>query len=457
MKSTLLSRKGEDASPVVMRTAPAAAPMGLRVSLPNDAFEQEAERVANAAMANGNARVGWSFSSVGVTPTLQRKCSCGGSGGAEGECEECRNKEMLQRRATGSITPSLVPPIVQEVLDSPGHPLDAATRAYFEPRFGHDFGRVRIHSDARAAESAQAVDALAYTMGNHISFGSGSYRPRSNQGRELLAHELAHVVQQSRSGYGITAGESHFEAEADRVASAVTSRNSRPALTGRGQPGLQCQHKSGASSSPAPITPTKHQQDIIDAARRAAAIRCQVAMHRVRGIVPPGQGERIDPALEMSVRARSLARTMFQWDDPNMEQIGDVISSMVNFLTSGVDVKVAAAGDSECGTRAAYVRGLRPPIVICPAFFSSNSEQRVRTMIHESAHLARIGSAALGESYCVDFDCATSCGGFDSADSWAHFVHCLSGQKADQPTAITGHGSASGQTQAPRGGSGGRP
>jgi hypothetical protein len=300
------------------------------------------------------------------------------------------------------------------------------------------------------------VNALAYTVGNHISFGIGSYRPRSSQGRELLAHELAHVVQQSQSGNGIGAAESHFEAEADRAVSAVTTETSRPALTGMGQPGLQRQ-KGGGSTSPTPVAPTANQQKLIDAARRAAAIRCQVAMHRVRGIVPPGQGERIDPALEMSVRAQSLARTMFRWDDPNMEQIGDVISSMVNFLTSGVDVRVAAPGDSECGQRAAYVRGLRPPIVLCPTFFSDSPEQRIRTMIHESAHLARIGSGALGESYCVDFDCATSCGGFDSADYWAHFVHCLSDQKADQPTAVTGRRPAGGQTQAPRGGSGGKP
>jgi hypothetical protein len=407
-------------------------------------------------MAGGESKIEGALSKVQTGASLQRKCACGGSGGTEGECEECRKKEMLHRRADGSGSPSFIPAIVEEVLGSPGQPLDAEARAYFGPRFGHDFSQVRIHADARAAESARAVSALAYTVGNHISFGSGSYRPRSNQGRELLAHELAHVVQQSQTGDGIAAGESHFEAEAARAASAITSPGPRPAITGRGQLGLQRQ-KSGASTSPTPVAPTQNQQKLIDDARRAAAIRCQVAMHRVRGIVPPGQGERIDPALEMGVRARSLARTMFQWDNPNMEQIGDVISSMVNFLTSGVDVKVAVAGDSECGQRAAYVRGLRPPIVLCPTFFSDSPEQRVRTMIHESAHLARIGSAALGESYCVDFDCATACGGFDSADSWAHFVHCLSGQKADQPTTITGRGSAGGQSQAPRGGSGGKP
>ena len=128
-------------------------------------------------------------------------------------------------------------------------------------------------------------------------------------------------------------------------------------------------------------------------------------MFRVRGI---------DPVIEWRMRARSLAQVMFEWNNPNMEQIGDVISSMVGYLTSGVQIMVAPANDHDCGNRAAYVRGMHPPIVLCPAFFKQRYlEQQIRTMIHEAAHLARIGSANLGESYCIDFDCETSCGGFD--------------------------------------------
>lgn len=88
------------------------------------------------------------------------------------------------------------PPSVHEVLRSPGRPLDAATRAYMEPRFGHDFRQVRIHTDARAAESARAVKAAAYTVGRHVVLGAGRYAPGTRAGRQLLAHELAHTVQQ---------------------------------------------------------------------------------------------------------------------------------------------------------------------------------------------------------------------------------------------------------------------
>jgi hypothetical protein len=92
------------------------------------------------------------------------------------------------------------PPIVHEILRSPGRRLDAATRSFFEPRFGYDFSRVRIHADAEAAESARAVRALAYTVGDRIAFAPGRYAPHTHAGRKLLSHELAHVVQQGRGG-----------------------------------------------------------------------------------------------------------------------------------------------------------------------------------------------------------------------------------------------------------------
>ena len=99
-------------------------------------------------------------------------------------------------------TGASAPPIVHEALRSPGQALDSTTREFFEPRFGRDFSDVRVHTDAVAAASARAVHAHAYTLGNQIIFNTGQYRPRTEQGRTLLAHELTHVVQQ---GSGQTA------------------------------------------------------------------------------------------------------------------------------------------------------------------------------------------------------------------------------------------------------------
>jgi hypothetical protein len=133
------------------------------------------------------------------TDLLQRKCVCGQHTIAGGECAGCRQKHegMIQRAAINSAPSSAVPLIVHEVLSSPGQSLDAGMRAFMEPRFGHDFSQVRVHTGDRAAESARAVNALAYTVGRDVVFGTGQYEPGTSEGRSLLAHELTHVVQQT--------------------------------------------------------------------------------------------------------------------------------------------------------------------------------------------------------------------------------------------------------------------
>src|SRR5207245_89383 len=105
---------------------------------------------------------------------------------------------FLQRRATEELHHAAVPDIVHDALRSAGHPLDRSTREFMASRFDHDLSRVRVHTDARSAESAYAVHALAYTVGRDIVFASGQYAPQTPAGRKLLAHELAHVIQQSQ-------------------------------------------------------------------------------------------------------------------------------------------------------------------------------------------------------------------------------------------------------------------
>ena len=171
---------------------------------------------------------------------LQRKCACGGgAAGLSGDCEECSRKR-LQRKPAGMEETDTIPPIVHEVLRSSGEPLDAATRTLMESRFGHDFSRVRTHRDARAAESARAVNALAYTVGQDVVFGAGQYAPETMGGRKLVAHELAHVVQQRNATYpvgGLTLADSTWEREADSAAEAAVA--GRPAHVARHAAGPQ--------------------------------------------------------------------------------------------------------------------------------------------------------------------------------------------------------------------------
>ena len=165
-------------------------------------------------------------------PMLQRTCDCGEHTGG-GECEECKKKKKmpLQRHANGIGTPPAVPPIVHEVLSSSGEALDSGTRAFMETRFRQDFSHVRVHTDERAAESARAVDAHAYTVGKHIVFGSRRYTPQRPAGRWLLAHEMAHTRQQLRVTTDLPqtplgAPCSPSEAEAHRAAESVAGAHS---------------------------------------------------------------------------------------------------------------------------------------------------------------------------------------------------------------------------------------
>lgn len=160
-------------------------------------------------------------------------------------------KEEEQKPAQPApASPSAAPPAhahVDDALSSPGRPLDPPTRRAMEARFGYDFSSVQVHNDRRAAATAGSIDAAAFTVGQDVVFGEGRYDPSSPEGGRLLAHELAHVVQQSRlpdrgasisSGRGLDAQQrTYFEprlgvdlsdvrihADADAAASAADLR-----------------------------------------------------------------------------------------------------------------------------------------------------------------------------------------------------------------------------------------
>jgi outer membrane protein OmpA-like peptidoglycan-associated protein len=166
---------------------------------------------------------------------------CGGHACPTGGCRH--EDERLARSASG--TGPVAPPIVGAVLRSPGTPLGPQLRADMERRLGYDFSAVRVHTDAGAVESAAAMRATAYTVGSHIAFASGHYAPGTPVGRQLLAHELAHVVQQAGAtvATGATAAaaleigpvNTPAEREAERVAALVAApETGRPATFTRG-------------------------------------------------------------------------------------------------------------------------------------------------------------------------------------------------------------------------------
>jgi hypothetical protein len=163
----------------------------LAISQPGDVFEQEADRVAEQIMRMSAVEGEQRLRIPAGMEVISRKCP---------KCRE-DDEKLLQAKENAQQSNATsygldASQIAQDVCASSGWPLDTATRMFMEQHFGYDFSRVRVHNDARASESARAVNALAYTLGPNIVFGFGSYSPETSRGRRLLAHELTHVVQQ---------------------------------------------------------------------------------------------------------------------------------------------------------------------------------------------------------------------------------------------------------------------
>jgi hypothetical protein len=377
----------------------------LAVGSSSDPLEQEADRVAEEALGSGRGSQ--------LTPSamgLSRKCA------ACGERDEEEKGQAVQRRVSPGVAEgeSEAPPIVEEVLrGGAGRPLDGTTRAFFEHRLGHDFGGVRVHTGSRAAESARAVGAQAYTVGRDIVFGEGKHAPEQREGRRLLAHELAHVVQQRTWGLGHSGR------------AAVMRERAEPAVG----PEPIAPDQSNPREIPLSVPLTKAQQDQVNTARAEASNRLRTAHQAVSGVgAPPPGGSRPNMPQERALQARRLVERLFGVQDPDMGVVATVINTAYLRLPPQVPVVAASPGDRQCGPlRDGYVADHKPPIVLCPHFFQSSPEQQALTMVHEAMHLAGIGEIA-GESYCNTFDCETPCGGTEVADAWAHLVHCLSGQ-----------------------------
>ena len=183
--------------------APTRIQPKLTIGPVDDPYEREADAIADSVMRMSDAET---LQTNPSPVSIQRKC---------GECEEeeekiqpkcahCEQEEKTQmKREAGASGGMTAPPVVHDVINSGGRPLDLNTRNFMESRFGHDFGNVQIHNDSLAHKSSADINALAYTYGNHVVFGVGQYQPNTHSGKQLLSHELTHVVQQSSDAEGI--------------------------------------------------------------------------------------------------------------------------------------------------------------------------------------------------------------------------------------------------------------
>jgi outer membrane protein OmpA-like peptidoglycan-associated protein len=243
----------------------------LSVSHPNDIYEKEADRVADQVMRmpehvaqakldcpcasgsnNGYEEIIQS-KPLAITPLVQRKEDEEEEEKIQTKSETVQDTFLIQRQAedkekeeeailhtkmnsgrTFKTSPQFEHSL--QSMRSGGQPLDQATRAYFEPRFGVDFGDVRVHTNEEASKAARTIHAQAYTLGQNIVFDEGRYSPESDSGKKLIAHELTHTLQQSQDGFSSLAGpvnRSNHKDVKERKVEAFTERDGRPGCNGR--------------------------------------------------------------------------------------------------------------------------------------------------------------------------------------------------------------------------------
>jgi len=339
-----------------------------------------------------------------VWPHIQRKCACGQSGGSSGTCASCR-EDKLQRRADAAVAePQHAAVVDASAHTSGGQPLPAPLRARLQPLYGHDFSRVRIHDDAGSHARARTLRAEAYTLGSHVHFAAGRFRPGSREGLRLLAHELTHTIQQAGavawpaqgSREPIDREDSSLERAADEAAAAVLAGRPAGMLAGGARGGAQ--RAIQRQAAPAPADPDWHLKYPGCSPRENAQLDSLLDL--ARGMVLNAIGE-LESELEPSpsgiiTRARSALLHNFHTEDPkDIKAIASRYRRILALLERGPR-NVRCLPDPRCSAfcveRPAPFACAQPgvPITICSGVFDETTAAHPLfysvVLIHEAAH-----------------------------------------------------------------------
>jgi hypothetical protein len=326
-----------------------------------------------------------------------------------------------------------------------GRPLDAGTRAFFEAGFGRGLGGVRVHTGAAADASARAVHALAYAVGRDVVFRAGYFSPETAGGRRLLAHELAHVVQQSgapgaevAARLEVGAADDPAEREADAAADAVLAGGAAlPAL--RRPPAVMRQGTGGAAAlDPCPL-PSAPAGELTCASTSARGPRCALTPVHDRlfaAALLDAQG-RVRNAIDAMnlpggfARAEAAARALFAFSPPSIQEIVLAVENVSVVVNGAPRFGGATCLDPDCrapGVEAFSTGAGQLPIYICPrSWWPAGGVNLAFTILHEAAHVGGIDVDPLrDERYCSSGTaCAAPCLSPRSADAWAHFIFCF--------------------------------
>jgi hypothetical protein len=343
----------------------------LTIGPADDPYEREADLVADKVMRMSN------------TETLQTKIS---PVGIQRKCAACEEEDKkVQMKGEGSSAGSTnAPSSVSNVINSGGQPLDAGTRGFMESRFGYDFGNVQIHNDSHAHQSSADINALAYTNGNHIAFGAGQYQPNTISGRQLLAHELVHVVQQ----------------------------NSNTIQTKKVQRALGKYAKCPANADGSPADPMK---EILQANEKAAHYSLgsshllfsdslfmqdpslgpssTLKFYRKRfgdPVVVKGKFKNRFNGTKHSTLLLAQASEMQVLSD-RMKTVSDYLNTGIHFQCPGTkSIKLGNCASSKCNTALLMTcptKSHGKEVAVCPAFWGKGVEERAIGIIHEMFHL----------------------------------------------------------------------
>jgi hypothetical protein len=320
----------------------------------------------------------------------------------------------VQRSAVSEAQPSASPQVTAQMqaMRNGGEPLNAELRDFFEPRFGHDFSKVRIHRDARAAETSKALNARAYTLGSDVAFASGEYKPETSPGRQLLAHELTHVVQQENSSTATHPATSTFnvapttdpaELEADQVAREVCSGDAVPgAVQHHAVSSAHTVHRQPAAATqtqPAQAQPAQPQEDppcgsdqqtLLKSVRKDA----EAMIEKARDNLATLKGASLkEPTKEQQNALKALLRNFHIGPDAvdkHLDTISNRLRDMVSHSQGLSEYSLVCAPDSQSGacasTADAYTRHSDNALGFCPSFFQGGDFSQKDTFVHELAH-----------------------------------------------------------------------
>jgi Domain of unknown function (DUF4157) len=327
---------------------------------------------------------------------LQRKCATCASG--SGKCKECEEEGSIQREAAAEQTEHGLSPatsVVRDGLQSQAQSLDPSTRRSMESYFGEDFGHVRLHTNAVAAHSAKQVDALAYTVGRDIVFGSDQYKPQTKVGRRLLAHELTHTIQQGHGvafdKIGISDPGDATEREADAVANGLENPDVPLSPQPIGALRIARQQTPASPQAGAPPTPPVGPQGWLNCSTDAIKNLPDDLSAAVNWVT-----EAIDD-LERKELPNKTSNSLSRYLTTDSGDVKSLILPTLKLMLfqlqlgpSNFRCRTQTQCDAETGVSnaSAYAGN---PIALCGSYFDEGKLDRVTILIHEAGHNANLG------------------------------------------------------------------